>query len=303
MQLKEKTVIVLAGPTAVGKTGMAIQLAKWLDTEIISADSRQCYQEMNIGVARPTTEELAAVKHHFIASHSIHQKVTAATFEAYALEKVAQIFENNQTAVMVGGTGLYLKAFCEGLDSIPEIPENIRVEIITDYNKYGLEWLQKEVAKADPHYFEKGETENPHRLMRALEVIKATGQSILFFQKKTKAERPFTIIKLALQLPKETLHQRIHLRVDNMMNDGLLAEVKALQPYQHLQALQTVGYREIFDYFNGEKTLQQAIDEIKKNTRHYAKRQMTWFKKDTANHWFEPQQLDAMQSYIQSYLP
>lgn len=303
MPSKEKTIIVLAGPTAVGKTAAAIEIAKWLGTEIISADSRQCYQEMNIGVARPAPEELASVKHYFIASHSIHQKVTAATFEVYALEKAAQIFEKHQAAVMVGGTGLYIKAFCEGLDAIPEIPDTIRNKMVADYNKNGLAWLQQQVAERDPVYFESGEKENPHRLMRALEVIQATGKSILFFRKGAKAERPFNIIKLGLQLPKENLHQRIHSRVDKMMEEGLLEEVKALQPYQHLQALQTVGYRELFEYLKGEKTLPQAIEEIKKNTRHYAKRQMTWFKKDTTYNWFEPQQLDAIKSTIQSNLP
>ena len=302
MQAKEKTVIVLAGPTAVGKTGMAIQLAKWLGTEIISADSRQCYREMKIGVARPSENELSTVKHHFIASHSIHQKVTAATFETYALEKATQIFENHQTAVVAGGTGLYIKAFCEGLDAIPQIPESVRNEIVIDYNRHGLAWLQQQVALADPLYFQTGEKENPHRLMRALEVVKSTGQSILQFQKGSKAERPFHILKIALQLPKETLHERIHTRVDLMMEEGLLEEVKALLPYQHLPALQTVGYREIFDYLKGEKTWTQAVDEIKKNTRHYAKRQMTWFKKDTAYNWFAPQQLDEVKNFIQTHL-
>jgi len=292
----------VAGPTAVGKTSLAIQLAQWLDTEIISADSRQCYQEMNIGVARPNVEELAQVKHHFIASHSIHQKVNAATFESYALEKAAAIFEEKDTLVMVGGTGLYIKAFCEGLDAIPEVPEQIRNEIIEAYNQKGLEWLQQTVAAADPLYFEKGEKENPHRLMRALEVVKATGQSIVHFQKGAKAERPFRIIKTALQLPKPLLHERISKRVEIMMQEGLLEEVKALVPYQHLTALQTVGYREIFEYFNGEKDIAQAIDDIKKNTRHYAKRQMTWFKKDTSFHWFEPQQLEEIKSFLQSHL-
>ena len=302
MQAKEKTVIVLAGPTAVGKTGIAIQLAKWVGTEIISADSRQCYQEMNIGVARPSPDELAAVKHHFIASHSIHQKVTAATFEAYALEKAAELFQQYNTIVMVGGTGLYIKAFTEGLDAIPEVPEAIRIEIVADYNTNGLVWLQQQVKIFDPNYFETGEKENPHRLMRALEVAKATGQSILYFRKGIKAVRPFKIVKVALQLPKENLHERIHTRVDKMVDEGLVEEVEKLLPYQQLPALQTVGYRELFDYFKGEKTLVQAVEEIKKNTRHYAKRQMTWFKKDTEYSWYTPHQFNELENYIQTQL-
>ncbi len=292
MQTKNKTVIVIAGPTAVGKTAVAIQIAKKLGTEIISADSRQCYKEMNIGVARPSSEELAEVKHHFIASHSIHQKVTAATFEAYALEEAELLFKEQQTVVMVGGTGLYIKAFCEGLDAIPEIPEELRKKLVDEYNQQGLQWLQNRVAEADPQFIASGETQNPHRLLRALEVKEATGQSILFFRKGNKKERPFDLVKIALQLPKEQLHHNINNRVDQMMAQGLLQEVKNLMPFQHLPALQTVGYRELFDHLNGEITLPEAVEAIKKNTRQYAKRQMTWFKKDTSFQWYAPPDID-----------
>ena len=283
-----KTVIIIGGPTAVGKTSVAIELAKHLGTEIISADSRQCYREMKIGVARPSEEELAAVPHHFIATHSIHDKVTAATFETYALQKAEEIFQNRDILVMVGGTGLYLKAFTEGLDHIPEVPESIREEIRSDYASRGLQWLQDQVKQSDPLFYSKGEIQNPQRLMRALEVARGTGQSIYNFRNQLKEPRPFRVIQLALQLPKEVLHRNINHRVDDMVQQGLLQEVESLVPYSHLNALQTVGYRELFAYFRIETSLDQALEEIKKNTRLYAKRQMTWFRNHPGFHLFEP---------------
>jgi tRNA dimethylallyltransferase len=284
--MAQKTVIILAGPTAVGKTAAAIALARSLRTEIISADSRQCYRELDIGVARPSPEELAAVHHFFIASHSIHQKVSAGTFETYALSKAKHIFENHEFAVMVGGTGLYIKAFCDGMDEVPEVPEPVREEITSQYRTHGLAWLQEQVKSVDPLFLEQGERLNPHRLMRALEVHKATGRSILSFHKGHKAERDFRVIKIALELPREQLYERINKRVDQMIEQGLEEEVRELIPYQHLNALQTVGYKELFDYFNGTITLPEAIHLIKQNTRHYAKRQMTWFRKDPGYQWF-----------------
>jgi tRNA dimethylallyltransferase len=283
-----KRVIIIAGPTAAGKTTAAIRLAQHLGTEIISADSRQCYKELNIGVARPSPEELSAVSHHFIASHSIHQKVTAITFESYALDKLSELFVKHDTVVMVGGTGLYIRAFCEGMDEIPEVPETIHQQVIGDYQKNGLEWLQRKVAEADPLFYQTGENQNPHRLTRALEVITATGRSILDFRKGEKAKRDFQIEKYALTLPKEDLHRNIHHRVDRMMEQGLLEEARSLFPHRHLNALQTVGYKELFEHFDGKTTLGQAIEEIKKNTRHYAKRQMTWFRKDAEYRWMLP---------------
>ena len=284
----KKTVIVIAGPTAVGKTSIAIEVAKHFGTEIISADSRQCYKELNIGVARPSVDELREVKHYFIASHSIHEKVNATTFEAYALEKVNEIFKKNDVAVMVGGTGLYIKAFCEGMDEIPEVPELVRNEITSQYQQQGLEWLQQEVQRLDPKFFEIGEVKNPQRLMRALEVFKATGRSVLDFRKGNKAKRDFDVMKIALHLPKEDLHRNIENRVDKMVEMGLEEEVRSLIPYQHLNALRTVGYQEIFESFNGETDLQTAIALIKRNTKQYAKRQMTWFTKDKDYLWINP---------------
>jgi tRNA dimethylallyltransferase len=285
---KNKTVIIIAGPTAVGKTAFAIAVAKLLNTHIISADSRQCYKEMDIGVAKPSEAELQEVKHYFINSHSIHDEVNAATFEQYALNAANEIFQTHDTAVMVGGTGLYIKAFCEGLDDIPPVDETLRLRLISEYEKNGLEWLQHQVRQKDPSFWQTAEQQNPQRLLRALEVIDATGESIAAFRKGNKKERDFDIVKLGLELPREELYDRINKRVDQMVETGLIEEAKALLPFRNLNALQTVGYRELFEYFDGNAGLGHAIDEIKKNTRHYAKRQLTWFKRDKNIHWFSP---------------
>ncbi len=283
-----KTCIIIAGPTAVGKTAFAIEVAQHFSTKIISADSRQCYKEMNIGVARPSPDELAAVPHYFIASHSIHDNLNAVDFEKYALNYVEDIFKDNEVAVMVGGTGLYIKAFCEGLDEIPAANAALRNEIIEAYNNRGMEWLQASIEKEDPLFFKSGEMQNPQRMMRALEVVRTTGQSILHFHSKEKKKRNFNIVKLGLETPRETLYDRINKRVDVMMENGLLEEAKNLYSFKNLNALQTVGYRELFDYFDGTTNLDRAIELIKQNSRHYAKRQLTWFKKDEQIKWVSP---------------
>lgn len=294
----DKTVILVAGPTAVGKTAVAIELAKHLQTEIISADSRQCFKELAIGVARPSSTELHEVKHHFIASHSIEEEVTAASFGQFALKTADELFKKYDTIVMTGGTGLYIKAFCEGLDEIPAVDPATREQIVAGYNEKGLAWLQQQVKEKDPVFYASGEIQNPQRLMRALEVVEATGRSIFSYRKGEKAKRNFSIVKIGLELPKETLHQRIHARVDQMMEQGLLDEVKQLQPKQDLNALQTVGYAELFAYLDGKITLEQAVEKIKINTRQYAKRQMTWFKKDKEMTWFAPGDIEGMKELI-----
>ena len=291
---QRKKVIIIAGPTAVGKTSIAISLAKQFQTEIISADSRQCFKELNIGVARPTVEELQQVKHHFIASHSINEEITAAGFEQFALQNVKKLFEKHDVVIMVGGTGLYMKAFCEGLDEIPAIDSGIREKIIEAYDKNGLDWLQSEIENKDPEFYKTGEIKNPHRMMRALEVKEATGKSILEFRNNKKANRSFDCIKIGLELPKEELHNNINERVDRMIATGLEEEVRGMTDFKHLNALQTVGYKEIFEFLKGEISLAQAIEEIKKNTRHYAKRQMTWFKKDKEFEWFHPGDIEKI---------
>jgi len=285
---QQPTVIIIVGPTAVGKTAFAIELANHFNTAIISADSRQCYKELTIGVAKPTAIELAAAQHYFIGSHSIHEEVNAGVFEKYALDAAAQIFKTNSTAVMVGGTGLYIKSFCEGIDAMPSISPDVRDRITQDYEKNGLSWLQQQVAAKDPNYWESThEKNNPQRLMRALEISLTTGASITSFQTSQKVTRPFNILKLGLSMPREILNERINNRVDAMMQEGLLQEVTILLPHANSNALQTVGYKEVFAHLRGEISLEQAAMQIKQNTRQYAKRQMTWFKKDTEVNWLE----------------
>lgn len=291
-----KTVYIIVGPTAIGKTALAIQLAKHLQTEIISADARQCYKELNIGVARPSIEELNQVPHHFIASHSIQETVNASVFEHYALDIAEKLFETKDNIVMVGGTGLYIKAFCEGLDDIPAIDPAIRSNIITAYESNGLAWLQAQLAQKDPAYWEQAEQENPQRLMRALEVIEGLGKSILTFQCQQKKERPFKIVTIGMEMDRALLYDRINLRVESMISAGLEQEVNSLLPYFSLNALQTVGYREWLAYFNKEVTLKEVINSIQQNTRHYAKRQMTWFKKDSTIRWFDATNPDLLKT-------
>ena len=290
MNPSNKTVIIICGPTAVGKTSVSIALAKYFHSEIISADSRQCFRELKIGVARPTDKELEEAPHHFIASHSITENINAAFFEQYALQKTNELFKDDDTVVMVGGTGLYIKAFCDGLDEIPAIDESIRKKIIEEHKLHGLSWLQEEVKKKDPEFYKVGEVQNPQRMMRALEVVASTGKSILEFRKNKRAERNFKIIKIGLELSKEDLYNNINSRVDKMIKMGLVEEVRLLKGYSHVNALQTVGYSEIFEHFDGKMSLATTIEEIKKNTRQYAKRQMTWFKKDKEINWVSARQ-------------
>jgi len=277
--MNTKTCIIISGPTAVGKTSYGIELALKYNTHIISADSRQCFKELNIGVAKPSREQLEKVKHYFINSHSIQEEVNSKIFEDYALKRVNEIFKNNDIAIMVGGTGLYIKAFSEGLDDIPAIDENIRKEINELYNSHGLPWLKHEIEMKDNLFFLNGEMQNPQRMLRALEVKLSTGKSILDFQTRKKAQRDFAIKNVVLELSREQLYTNINNRVDQMMEEGLLQEAEKLFQYRHLNALQTVGYKELFDYMEEKTSLTEAIEEIKKNTRHYAKRQVTWFKK------------------------
>lgn len=281
------TIFIICGPTAIGKTAFAIELAQALSTEIISADSRQCYKELGIAVAKPSAKELAIVPHHFINSHTIHDNVNAGVFEAYALQKAASLFEQHASLVMVGGTGLYIKAFAEGMDAMPAIAPAIRAQVIVDYEQNGLAWLQAQVQEKDPAFWEQAEQQNPQRLMRGLEFFLSTGTSILDFRKAEKKQRPFKVVKIGLELPREILNQRINLRVDQMVDQGLIEEARQLMPFQNNNALQTVGYQELFAHFNAEISEALAIEQIKQHTRQYAKRQMTWFKKETSINWMD----------------
>ena len=289
----EKICIIIVGPTASGKTTAAIEAAQYFNTDIISADSRQCFKELNIGVAKPTIKQLAQVNHYFINTHSITESLSAADFEIYALNAVEEIFKKNDIAVMCGGTGLYIKAFTEGLDAIPETDHKIKEVIADGYKREGLGWLQNKIKETDPLFWEKGEIHNPHRLLRALEVFMTTGISIIAQQKKIKKVRPFNIIKVGIEITREVLYDRINCRVDGMQEKGLENEAKLLYPNKELNALQTVGYRELFDYFNGKINREKAFELIKQNSRHYAKRQLTWFKKDEETVWLKQNEIVA----------
>ena len=283
--LPGKTIYIIVGPTASGKTAHAIALAQQLQTEIISADSRQCSREMNIGVAKPTSEELETIPHFFINNLGVTEEVNAKVFEKSALVFAKKIFEKNDSAVMAGGTGLYIKAFCEGIDLMPEVENETREKLRKAYFENGIQWLQEEVQKKDDAFWQQAEKNNPHRLLRALEIWETTGTSILEFQKKEKIQRAFKIVKIGLELPMPVLYERINLRVEKMMQQGLLQEVENLLPYRNYPALQTVGYKELFEYLDGKCTLSEAVEKIKQHTRNYAKRQMTWFKKDQEIYW------------------
>lgn len=297
-----KTVLLILGPTAAGKTEAAIEMALHFHTEIISADSRQCFKELNIGVARPSEEELKKVPHYFIASHSVKEQVNASVFEKYALEKVNDIFKDHNVAVMAGGTGLYIKAFCEGLHDMPAIDPELREKIRRIYETEGLSSLQKMIRIKDPEFYQIGEIKNPQRVMRALEVMESTGRSILSFRKGDHSKRDFNIVKLGLELTKEELRRNINFRVDNMMKNGLPEEVKMLLPYRELNALQTVGYAELFDYLDQKISMEEAVEEIRKHTRQYAKRQMTWFRKDKEIRWFSSGQIKEMIAFAEKQI-
>jgi tRNA dimethylallyltransferase len=285
---------MIVGPTAVGKTDFAIQVAEHFQTEILSADSRQCYKEMNIGVAKPTSEELARVPHHFISSHSINQEVTAATYERFALALLEDLFHRHEVVVAVGGTGLFVRALCVGLDEVPKVAPELRESIVKDFNEKGLEWLEGRLREEDPLFAKEGEMQNPRRMMRALEVVRSSGRSILTYHSGIPQPRPFRIVKWGLELPREVLEQRIFARVDKMFQSGLLEEARELLKYRDLPAVQTIGYRELFDYFEGLCSLEAAVEKVKIHTRQYAKRQMTWFRKEPSVSWMDAQNPDLM---------
>ena len=281
------TVYIIAGPTAVGKTGIAIALAQHLGTDIVSADSRQCYQEMSIGTAKPSPEELLAVKHYFINDFPVTAALSAAGYELLALKYLEEIFKTHSSAVVCGGTGLYIKALCDGLDEMPQTDSEIAAAVEADYKTHGIEWLRDAVMKEDPAFYSQGEIYNPARLLRALSFIRTTGSSIIDYRTQKKKSRDFRTIKIGLELPREKLYSRINRRVDIMIEEGLLAEVAQLFPYRYLKNLQTVGYTELFDYMENKYSLTEAMNKIKQHTRNYAKRQMTWFKKDEEITWLQ----------------
>lgn len=300
--MAQKTLIVVVGPTAIGKTALAIELAKQYQTEIISADSRQFFKEMSIGTAKPSDEELTAAPHHFINSHSVTQFFSTGDFEVEALALLEKLFQKHQVLIMVGGSGLYINAVCNGLDEMPEIDLAIREKLNQQFATEGIATIRKQLAELDPEYFEKVDQSNPQRMIRGLEVVLSTGQKLSSLLTSNKKERPFNIIKIGLNTDREILYNRINHRVDIMVENGLVEEVKSLAAYKELNALKTVGYAEIFDYFDGKIDLPTAIDKIKQNTRRFAKRQLTWFRKDTETSWFEPNENNNIIAYLKDKL-
>ena len=294
---KDKKLVVLVGPTAIGKTAAAISLAERWNTEIISADSRQIYREMEIGTAKPTADELSRIKHHFVNFKSIEENYSAGQFGRDAMERINELFEEKDVLILCGGSGLYIKALLEGFDEMPEIHEDLRKEIIEKYTQKGLTWLQGEVQKIDPDYFALVDVQNPQRLMRALELNLTSGQPMHDLRKKKKIELPFQVTKIGLELPREELYQRIDLRMDQMIEKGLFEEAARFYPQRHLNALQTVGYQEIFGYMEKKYSREEAIRLLKRNSRHYAKRQMTWFKKDQEIRWIRPEEVDQNMTF------
>jgi tRNA dimethylallyltransferase len=298
--LHPKTLISIVGPTAIGKTALAIQLAQHFDTEVISADSRQFFKEMEIGTAKPDAAELAAAKHHFINSHSVSQLFSTGDFEVEGLKTIDGIFQNHDLAIMVGGSGLYINALINGLDEMPNIDLSIREKLNKQFEEEGLTAIQDQLAALDPEYFAKVDQQNPQRMIRGLEVFLSTGQKLSSMLSATKKERPFNIIKIGLNTDRAVLYKRINERVDKMLSNGLLEEVISLTPFKQYNALNTVGYSELFDYLEGKLPFEEAISAIKQNTRRFAKRQLTWFRRDEEINWFEPQQGSEIIEFVEN---
>jgi len=297
---KNKHLLVIAGPTAVGKTKTCLNLAKFFQTEIISSDSRQFYREMDLGTAKPNQEELSSVPHHFINSLSIHEDYDVGKFEKDTLQLLQELFQKHDLILMTGGSGLYIDAVCHGFDDIPDIDPSIRPKLIRDFEVKGIGFLQEELQKADPDYYEVVDRNNPQRLMRGLEVCFGTGKPYSSFRKKKKNIRDFHIIKIGLERDREELYRRIDERMDQMIESGLFEEAEKLFPLRHLNALQTVGYSEIFGYLEEKYDKDEAIRLLKRNSRRYAKRQLTWFKRIPDMTWFHPDQFDDLLTYIKN---
>lgn len=298
--MHSKKLIVIAGPTAVGKTEVSLRLAERFKTEIISADSRQLFRELEIGTAKPSAEELSRVPHHFISSHSIEESYDAGAYGRDALTLIQILFRKYDFLILCGGSGLYVKAVLEGFDNMPEIPTGMREQIIAEYESKGITWLQEELKKNDPFYFEQVDINNPQRLIRAIELFRASGIMTSQLRLKAKREHDFEIVKIGLELEREELYKRIDTRMDTMIEKGLFEEAQRFFTRRESNALQTVGYREIFDYLEGKYDLEEAIRLLKRNTRRYAKRQLTWFKRDPEIHWFSPDQVEEMIELIDS---
>lgn len=300
MSSKRGTLIVVGGPTGSGKSALAVDIARHFGAPIISTDSRQMYRGMAIGTAQPTADELAAVKHYFIADREPEDDFNCGRYEVEALALLERLFAENKYVVAVGGSGLYIQALCSGMDALPEADDELRGSLKARLDSEGLESLVVELQRLDPAYAEVVDRCNPARVMRALEVCISSGKPYSEQRSGTTTERPFHIIKIATDMPRDILYDRINRRVDMMVADGLVEEARAMYPKRELNALQTVGYREIFDHFDGKCSLEEAIELVKRNSRRYAKRQMTWFRRDSEFRWFAPADLSDIITYIES---
>ena len=294
--------IIICGPTGIGKTKVAIEAAQALQCEIISADSRQIYKEMSIGTAVPSDSELAVVRHHFIKTHSIHTYYNASMFEVEVLEFLEDHFKQKNCIIMVGGSGLYIDAVCKGIDELPTIEKEVRIKWQEIFKNKGLEFLQEQVRENDPEYFSSADIQNPKRLLKAIEVFEMTGKPYSSFLKKKPQERSFSILKIGLNTKREVLYERINQRVDRMMEAGLTEEAKKLYPYRKLTPLNTVGYKELFEHFDGKLTLEKAREQIQNHSRAYARRQLTWFRRDKDIKWYEPQNTEYIIQYIENQI-
>lgn len=303
MNKKNKQLIVITGPTAIGKTGLAIFLAQKFSTEILSFDSRQFYKEMNIGTAVPSKEELELIPHHFIQHLSIFDDYSVGDFERDAIRKIEELFKIHDVLIFVGGSGLYEKAVTQGLDNFPEVDPAIRKKLNAEFEEFGLEKLQHQLLGVDPDYYRQADIQNPVRVIRALEIYRGTGKTFSSFLSQKPIQRNFDVLKIGLELPRKEIYERINQRVDLMMEEGLKEEAHSLYPNRNLNSLQTVGYRELFDYFDGKMDLEFAVEEIKKNSRRYAKRQLTWYRKDENMKWFSPFQKNEILNYILTNSP
>ena len=297
----KKTLIVITGPTAVGKTALCLEIAKHFDIPIINADSRQIYRELRIGTAQPTKEQMQEVKHYFVGTLGLDDYYSASLFEQQVLECLEQQFLTSDYALLSGGSMMYIDAVCDGIDDIPTIDDETRTLMKQRLADEGLEALVEELRRLDPEYYEIVDRQNPRRVVHALEICTMTGKTYTSFRKREKRQRPFQIIKIGLNRPREELYDRINQRVDQMMADGLLEEAKSLYPLRHLNALNTVGYKELFDHLEGRWPLEEAVERIKGNTRRYARKQLTWYKKDERMKWFHPQETEQIISYISHY--
>ncbi len=296
----EKTLIVIVGPTGIGKTDLGIYLAKKLGTEILSADSRQFYRELKIGTAVPSDEQLNTVKHHFIGNKSIHDYYNASSFEFEVIELLSRLFKEKNQLILLGGSGMYVDAVCTGIDDLPEIDQKLRTQLLKKYEKEGIESLRFELKKLDPDYYAITDLKNHKRLLKALEITIMTGQPYSSFRKGVVKKRDFKIIKIGLNIERDALYKGIDNRVDKMLKKGLVDEAKQFHPLKRMNSLNTVGYKELFPYFEGKYSLDRAVELIKRNSRRYAKRQLSWFNRDKEIKWFEPGEKEKIFNFVQN---